>query len=90
MSGLRGHRFFRRYGFSLDRRRGIRVLTLVELLEGVEEEEIRKGNGSIVIVPTFQSDPILELRKHFVVCGAPDASAHQDLYLYGSAPCQTE
>lgn len=57
-----------------------------EFLEGIEEVEIRKENGSIVVVPTSTSDPILELGKHPVVCGAPDASEHHDKYLYGSVP----
>ncbi|MBI4489065.1 MAG: hypothetical protein HY694_08255 [Deltaproteobacteria bacterium] len=53
-------------------------------LEGVEEVDIRKENGTIVVVPTSKHDPILDLGKHPVRCGAPDASEHHDKYLYGS------
>ena len=55
------------------------------LLEGVEEVDIRKEDHLIVVVPTVKGDPILELGKHPVACDAPDASAHHDKYLYGSA-----
>ena len=55
-----------------------------EFLEGVEEVEIRQENNLIVVVPTYRSDPILELGKDPVVCGAPDASENHDKYLYGS------
>lgn len=55
-----------------------------EFLEGIEEVEIRKADGLVVIVPTTKSDPILDLGQHPVQCGAPDASEHHDRYLYGS------
>lgn len=57
-----------------------------ELLEGVEEVEIRKEDHFIMVVPTLRDDPILGLGKHPVSCGAPDASEHHDKYLYGSSP----
>lgn len=53
-----------------------------ELLEGTEEVEIRKENGFLMVVPITKSDPILELGKHPVVCGVPDASERHDMYLY--------
>ena len=57
-----------------------------ELLEGIEEVEIRKEDHRIVVVPTIEgSDPILDLGKHPVACGTPDASEQHDRYLYGSA-----
>jgi len=56
-----------------------------EFLEGVEEVEIRKEDHVIVVVPTIKDDPILELGKYPVVCGAPDASEQHDRYLYSSA-----
>ena len=56
-----------------------------DLLEGVEEVEIRKEDHFILVVPTLKGDPILGLGKHPVACGAPDASEHHDKYLYGSA-----
>ncbi len=56
-----------------------------EFLEGVEEVEIRKEDHRIVVIPTSEADPILELGKHPVECGAPDASEQHDKYLYGAA-----
>ena len=56
-----------------------------ELLEGIEEVEIRKEDHRIVVVPTIEGgDPILDLGKHPVACGAPDASEQHDRYLHGS------
>jgi len=55
-----------------------------EFLEGIEEVEIRKADGLVVIVPTTKSDPILALGQNPVECGAPDASECHDKYLYGS------
>jgi len=60
------------------------VVVPKEFLEGAEEVEIRKENGLIMIIPTTKGDPILELGKHPVMCGAPDASEHHDRYLYSS------
>lgn len=54
-----------------------------ELLEGVDEVEIRKENGLIVVMPITEGDPLLELGKHPVKCGVPDASEHHDRYIYG-------
>ena len=55
-----------------------------EFLEGFEEVEIQKKNGYILIIPTTERDPILELGKHPVICGVSDASESHDKYLYGS------
>ena len=55
-----------------------------ELLEGIEEVEIRKEDNLIMIVPTTKSDPILKLGQHPVACDAPDASERHNRYLYGS------
>jgi virulence-associated protein VagC len=57
-----------------------------EFLEGIEEVEIHKEDNLIVVIPTSQTDPILELGKHPVACGTPDASEYHDKYLYGSVP----
>jgi virulence-associated protein VagC len=48
-----------------------------EMLAGVEEVEIRQEDNRIVISPLPSSDPILNLGKHPVDCGAPDASEHK-------------
>ena len=53
------------------------------LLQGVKEVEIRKENNVIVVTPTSQTDPVLELGKHPVECGISDASENHDKYLYG-------
>jgi len=55
-----------------------------ELLEGIEEVEIRKTDNLLVVVPTTKSDPILGLGQHPVECGVRDASERHDQYLYGS------
>lgn len=60
------------------------VLIPREFLGGVEEVEIRKKNGLILIIPTTGSDPILDLGKHPVVCGISDASEHHDKYIYST------
>lgn len=51
-------------------------------LEGIEEVEIKKENGLILIVPITDIDPILELGKNPVNCGTPDASEKHDRYIY--------
>lgn len=60
------------------------VLIPKELLEGIEEVDIRKADNLLVIVPTIKSDPILVLGEHPVKCGIPDASERHDQYLYGT------
>ena len=61
------------------------VIVPKDFLPGVEEVEIRKANGLVVIVPTTKLDPILDLGTNPVKCGVPDASEHHDKYLYGSS-----
>ena len=61
------------------------VLIPQALLQGIEEVEIRKENGVIVVIPTAQADPILELGKHPVACGVSDAAENHDKYLYTSS-----
>ena len=51
-------------------------------LEGVEEVEIKKENGLILVIPITEDDPIFELGKNPVACGLPDASEQHDKYLY--------
>jgi len=50
-------------------------------LEGVEEVEVKKENGLILVIPITEDDPILELGKNPVTCGLSDASEHHDKYL---------
>lgn len=56
-----------------------------ELLQGIDEVEIRKANNLVVVMPTTKSDPILALGENPVECGVPDASERHDQYLYGSS-----
>ena len=51
-------------------------------LEGIEEVEVKKENGLILVIPITEDDPILELGKNPVPCGLSDASEHHDKYLY--------
>lgn len=51
-------------------------------LEGINEVEIRKENGVIVIVPLPLDDPILQLGKDPIDDDVTDASVEHDRYLY--------
>jgi hypothetical protein len=54
-----------------------------EFLEGIEEFEIRKEDGFLILIPTNEPDPILELGKHPVKTGVSDGSVNHDKYIYG-------
>ena len=58
------------------------VLVPKEYFKGIEEVEIRKENGLIVVVPVTD-DPILELGKRPVSDDVEDASENHDKYIYG-------
>ena len=51
-------------------------------LEGINEVEIRKENGVIVIVPLPIDDPILQLGKDPIDDDVTDASVEHDRYIY--------
>jgi hypothetical protein len=53
-----------------------------ELLEGVEEVDIRKEDGVILVVPIASQDPIWGLGKNPVKGGLPNASKNYDRYIY--------
>lgn len=53
-------------------------------LKGIEEVEIKKENGLILIVPITDTDPLLELGKNPVQGCTPDAAEKHDKYLYDS------
>jgi hypothetical protein len=53
-----------------------------KFLEGIEEVEIKKENGFIIVIPIMDVDPILALGKNPVDCGLADASEQHDKYLY--------
>jgi virulence-associated protein VagC len=54
-----------------------------ELLEGIEEVDIRKENGVIIVAPVGEQDPIWGLGKNPVKSGPDDASENHDRYIYG-------
>ncbi len=51
-------------------------------LEGINEVEIRKENGVIVIVPLTMADPILQLGKDPIDDDVTDSSVKHDQYIY--------
>lgn len=61
------------------------VLIPRQLLEGIEEVELKKENGVITLVPTVQNDPIWNLGKDPIECDVSDASEQHDKYLYGQS-----
>ncbi len=56
-----------------------------QMLEGVEEVEVRQMGDRVIVIPLEEGDPIFDLGKNPVTCGAPDASAQNDRYLYRPA-----
>lgn len=59
------------------------VLIPKDLLTGVNEVEIRKQNGVIMVIPAGKEDPIYDIGKEPVACGVADASENLDKYVYG-------
>lgn len=53
-----------------------------ELLEGIEEVEVRKEERRLLVIPITSKDPLLELGTQPVEDDTRDASAHHDRYLY--------
>jgi hypothetical protein len=60
------------------------VLIPKQLLEGVEEVEIRQERNAILVLPITEDDPILQLGEEPIADDVVDASAHHDRYLYGT------
>jgi hypothetical protein len=60
------------------------VLIPKRLLEGVEEVEIRKENGLILVVPVSIHDPVFDIGKNPLDDDITDAARNHDRYLYGS------
>jgi hypothetical protein len=52
------------------------------LLEGIEEVEIRKENGVILVVPLHRKDPIFQLGQDPIDDDVTDASTQHDRYIY--------
>ncbi len=58
------------------------VLIPKKFLKGIEEVEIRREDGLILVVP-ISDDPILQLGKHPIADDIEDASENHDAYIYG-------
>jgi hypothetical protein len=59
------------------------VLIPKRMLEGVEEVEIRKEDGLILILPVTEHDPVFNIGKHPIEDDITDASVNHDRYIYG-------
>jgi hypothetical protein len=59
------------------------VLIPKNLLEGIDEVEIRKERNVIIVVPVMADDPILDLGRQPITIDVDDASVSHDHYLYG-------
>lgn len=61
------------------------VLIAKQLLEGIEEVEIRQQQDLLIVVPISNEDPILQLGKQPIIDDSiDDASSDRDRYLYGA------
>ncbi len=58
------------------------VLVPKKYFKGIDEVEIRKENGYVVVEPVTD-DPILQLGKRPVADELKDASENHDQYIYG-------
>jgi len=58
-----------------------------QLLEGIQEVDIRKHLNVLVIVPVANGDRILQLGSQPIIDSVDDASMNHDLYLYNLLPC---
>lgn len=54
------------------------------MLEGVQEVEIRREHDKIRILPIVPPDSIFQLGSRPVHCDLPDASVNHDQYIYGA------
>ena len=52
------------------------------LLEGLDEVEIRKEAYGLIVVPAGKEDPILQFGRQPIDCDVEDASVKLDRYLY--------
>jgi hypothetical protein len=59
------------------------LLVPKELLQGIDEVEIRKEQHVILIVPIQEEDPILQLGTQPIADEVTDASVNHDRYVYG-------
>ncbi len=52
------------------------------LLQGVDEVDIQKRDGIIVVAPVNPRDPVLDLGSAPIRSEIEDASVHHDRYIY--------
>jgi virulence-associated protein VagC len=57
------------------------VLIPKDLLPGITEVEIRRGDHCLLVVPVKELDPILQLGEAPVTSGVSDASVRHDQYV---------
>ncbi|MBA2409973.1 MAG: hypothetical protein H0V62_09470 [Gammaproteobacteria bacterium] len=62
------------------------VLIPKQMLEGVDEVEIRKERSAILLLPVGHADPIRELGQQPVTGNVDDASINHDRYCTVSEP----
>ncbi|AFZ32999.1 hypothetical protein Glo7428_4563 [Gloeocapsa sp. PCC 7428] len=60
------------------------VLIPKQLLEGIQEVEIRHQHGVLLVLPVVDDDPILQLGKEPITDSVEDASTEHDRYLYAN------
>lgn len=58
------------------------VLIPKRLLENIDEVEIRKENGIILVMPVPDFDPVFNIGKHPVDVDITDASVNHNRYIY--------
>ena len=58
------------------------VVVPKRFLEGIEEVEIRKEDGLILIVPLTRIDPVFNIGKNPIDDEITDASVNHDRYIY--------
>jgi hypothetical protein len=57
------------------------VVIQKDWLPGVEEVEVRREGGAVVLTPVPPADPILGLGRHPLALDVTDGSANHDRYL---------
>lgn len=58
------------------------VLIPKQLLEGVDEVEIRESDGMLLVIPVRDEDPIFQLGMNPIEDDITDASVNHDRYIY--------
>ena len=51
-------------------------------LEGIDEVEIHRENGSIIVTPIGSNDPVFNIGKNPIDIDITDASVNHDHYIY--------